>query len=64
MENRHCSNCGYLWNEHPDDAKDSETYIIVRVMVKNDNPHPDCRCKKFKPMDNLEFLEWKYKHGR
>lgn len=64
MENRHCSNCGFLWNEHPNGAKDNETYTIVRFMLENDKAHPDCECKRFKPMDNLEYLEWKEKHGR
>jgi len=62
--NKHCKNCGFLWNQHPDGAKDSETFAYIRIMAKNDNPHSKCKCKRFKPMSNLEFLEWKVKHGR
>jgi hypothetical protein len=55
--NNHCKNCGYLWNEHPDGAADNETFIVVCIMAKNDTPHPDCKCKRFYPIDNLEYLE-------
>jgi hypothetical protein len=55
-DNKHCSRCGCLWLDHPSGAIDGETFVIVRIMMdKNDG---DCKCKKFKPMDNLEFLEW------
>ena len=58
MENKHCKNCGYLWEQHPDWTKDNTTYYVVRFMMKNDHPHPDCLCLDFYPMDNLEYLEY------
>lgn len=53
---KHCKRCGCLWLDHPKGAIDNETFIIVRIMM--DGGNGKCRCKRFKPMDNLEFLEW------
>jgi len=62
MINQHCRRCGCLWDAHPYGAVDNETYTIVRVMA--DNKVVRCKCKRFKPMNNLEYLEWVEKHGR
>lgn len=55
-DNKHCKRCGCLWLDHPYGAIDNESYVVVRVMLNKHNCK--CKCKRFRPMDNLEFLEW------
>ncbi len=54
--NKRCKRCGCLWDDHPNGALDSETYKIIRIMLGHGNGK--CKCKQFRPMGNLEFLEW------
>lgn len=57
--NKHCERCGCLWDDHPNGAIDNETFKIIRIMVDNGlNGTGACKCKRFRPMDNLQFLEW------
>lgn len=60
MENKHCKNCGYLWNQHPEGAVDRETYTVVRIMIEPEEP-TDCKCLVYYPTDNLGYLEWESK---
>lgn len=55
-----CRNCNHYYLSHTTDTwTPSKCGNII-----NDDKFAPCECLEFVPKGNIEYLEWKYEHGK